>query len=209
MTLSTQFATMLAMIGMGCFLGAGFDTYNRFLKRNERKTWIVFVNDVLFWLLQGLIVFYVLFIVNEGELRFYIFLALLCGFAAYQSLIRHPYLKMLEWIIRLVVSVWRLSVKLFLNVIYKPILSLVAFSVSVIVIIGRAFFSLLILVGKTLLWIIRLLSQPVRFVLLIFWKFMPIRIKKSVEKIYNGGAGFFKKIQKYFGNMLNHLKKQK
>ena len=75
MTLSTQFMTMLAMIGMGIFFGAGLDTYNRFLKRRKRKSWLVFINDVLFWILQGLFIFFILFRVNQGELRFYIFIA--------------------------------------------------------------------------------------------------------------------------------------
>ncbi|WP_371931952.1 spore cortex biosynthesis protein YabQ [Mesobacillus subterraneus] len=96
MTLSTQFLTMLAMIWMGTLFGASLDTHNRFLKRSKRKSWIVFINDILFWVFQGLSIFYVLFSVNMGELRFYIFLALLCGFAAYQSLFKNMYLKVLE-----------------------------------------------------------------------------------------------------------------
>ncbi len=93
MTLSTQFLTMLSMIGMGSFFGVMFDTYQRFLDRPNRKSWIVFFNDLLFWVIQALIIFYILFLVNNGELRFYIFIALLCGFAAYQSLLKGIYLK--------------------------------------------------------------------------------------------------------------------
>ncbi|MFL6554633.1 MAG: spore cortex biosynthesis protein YabQ, partial [Bacillus sp. (in: firmicutes)] len=37
MTLSTQFITLLSMIGMGSLFGAMFDTYQRFLKRPKRK----------------------------------------------------------------------------------------------------------------------------------------------------------------------------
>ena len=99
MTLSTQFMTMLAMIGMGIFFGAALDTYNRFLKRRKRKSWLVFINDVLFWILQSLFIFFVLFRVNQGELRFYIFIALLCGFAGYQSVFKGIYLKWLEMLI--------------------------------------------------------------------------------------------------------------
>ena len=94
MTLSTQFMTMLAMIGMGIFFGAGLDTYNRFLKRSKRKSWLVFINDILFWILQGLFIFFVLFRVNQGELRIYIFIALLCGFASLSKSIQRDLLKM-------------------------------------------------------------------------------------------------------------------
>ncbi|MFD6438251.1 spore cortex biosynthesis protein YabQ, partial [Peribacillus sp. NPDC060186] len=37
MTLTIQFYTLLAMIGMGSCFGAALDTYNRFLKRSKRK----------------------------------------------------------------------------------------------------------------------------------------------------------------------------
>ena len=52
MTLSTQFMTMLSMIGMGTLFGAMFDTYQRFLNRPKRKQWIVFFNDLLFWIFK-------------------------------------------------------------------------------------------------------------------------------------------------------------
>jgi len=100
MSLSVQFYTMLAMIAMGSFFGGTLDTYNRFLQRRKRKRWVVFVHDVLFWLCQSLLLFYVLFLVNAGEVRFYIFIALLCGFAAYQALFKNGYLKLLEWCIQ-------------------------------------------------------------------------------------------------------------
>src|SRR5262245_25191931 len=96
MTLSTQFLSMLSMIGMGSLFGMMFDTYQRFLNRPKRNHWIVFFNDLLFWIIQALLIFYILFLVNNGELRFYIFIAILCGFAAYQSLLKGTYLKLLE-----------------------------------------------------------------------------------------------------------------
>ena len=41
----------------GCLIGASLDTYQRFLKRQERKRWIVFIHDILFWIVQALFVF--------------------------------------------------------------------------------------------------------------------------------------------------------
>lgn len=209
MTLSTQFITMLTMVGMGSFFGASFDTYNRFLKRASRKNWFVFINDVLFWVLQGLIIFYVLFIVNEGEMRFYIFIALFCGFAAYQSLLKKPYLKALELIIKAVVSIWRFIVKLVFSLVYKPVLALLAFILSILLYTGKALLSLLKFIGKTLGWILLLLFKPVKFTLLIFWKLLPKGIKKTVEKLYNKMAGFLRKIIEYIIKFINRLKKIK
>jgi spore cortex biosynthesis protein YabQ len=209
MTLSTQFITMLTMVGMGSFFGASFDTYNRFLKRNDRKNWIVFLNDILFWLMQGLIIFYVLFIVNEGELRLYIYIALFCGYAAYQGLFKQPYLKTLEFIISLIISIWKFFVKLILTLIYKPILALLTFMLSTLVILGRGLLSLLLFFGRIIVRIFFLFLRPIRLLLLLFWKLLPKGIKKTVDKLYNKMAGFLRKIKKYFSSIIGRFKKTK
>lgn len=209
MTLSTQFITMLAMIGMGSYFGASLDTYNRFLKRSQRKSWIVFCNDILFWLFQGLSIFYTLFLVNKGELRFYIFIALLCGFAAYQSLLKQAYLRLLEIVISMVISIYRFIVKSFNFFIYKPIYSLIVMILSLIVMIGKGLLALARGILKVLLFILRVLFKPVEWLGLLFWNFLPKRIKKIVEKLYNKMAGFYLKTKNTFINILSRMKKQK
>ncbi len=97
MSLTTQFYTMIAMIAVGGYLGAALDTYSRLLNRRKRKFWFIFINDILFRVVQGLIIFYCLYSVNFGEIRFYIFVALFCGFAFYQSLLKNLYQKFLNY----------------------------------------------------------------------------------------------------------------
>jgi spore cortex biosynthesis protein YabQ len=206
MTLTTQFLTMLSMIGMGSLFGATLDTYGRFLQRRKRKNWIVFLNDILFWVLQGLSIFYVLFIVNEGELRFYIFLALLCGFAAYQSLLKRGYLKVLEWLISVAISTYKISVNLFKTLIYQPIRFLLISTFSLLVLIGKGAITLLKIIGKIVYWILKVAWKPVELLFLLLWKLLPKRIKKIVERIYNKMAGFTRKFQKYTVSIVKRLK---
>jgi spore cortex biosynthesis protein YabQ len=191
MTLSTQFMTMLAMIGMGAFFGAALDTYNRFLQRKKRKSWLVFINDILFWLFQGLFIFFVLFHVNQGELRFYIFLALLCGFASYQSILKQVYLKCLEKLISIVIAIFRFFVKLVRLLVYKPIQILISVLVSTIMMIGKSLLFLLKGSIRCILSITRVLCMPIMWILLLFWKLLPKGLKKFVEKLYNKLAGNF------------------
>ena len=137
MTLTIQFYTLLAMIGMGSCFGAALDTYNRFLKRSVRKRWIVFLHDFLFWIIQGLLIFYVLFLVNEGEFRLYLFLALLCGFSAYQALFKGVYQRFLEFLILLVIKVVRFLTKSVQMLIFLPIKWVIVTAISIIIGIGR------------------------------------------------------------------------
>lgn len=209
MTLSTQFMTMIAMIGMGSYFGASLDTYNRFLQRSKRKTWIVFCNDILFWLMQGLSIFYVLFIVNKGELRVYIFLALFCGFAAYQSLFKKAYLRLLEIVISMVISIYQFLVKVFRNVIYKPIYSLILMLISITIMLGKGLLALAKGILKVLLFILRVILKPVEWLGYLFWNLLPKRIKKLVEKLYNKIAGFFHKTKNTIIKIISQWKKRK
>ncbi|WP_026565456.1 spore cortex biosynthesis protein YabQ [Bacillus sp. UNC41MFS5] len=209
MSLSTQFFTLLSMIGMGTLFGAMFDTYQRFLKRPKRKQWIVFFNDLLFWIIQAVIIFYTLFLVNNGELRFYIFLALICGFAAYQSLFKGIYLRLLEFVIKSVIAISRFLKKTFQLLIYKPIVGLIQLVIMVIIAIGRGLFTLVKFIGKVLLLIVKIIFVPLQKILLIFWKLLPKSIKKSVEKLYNKTAGNFQRIRNYITKLIDRWKKRK
>ncbi|EIJ80076.1 spore cortex biosynthesis protein YabQ [Bacillus methanolicus PB1] len=209
MTLSTQFITMLAMIGMGSFFGAALDTYNRFLQRTRRKKWFVFINDLLFWLLQALIIFYVLFLVNKGEIRFFIFIALLCGFAAYQSLVKQLYLRLLELAVSMFVATYKFTIKTIQMLIIKPLQSLFLLVISIIVMIGRGLFSLVKYVFKALTFIVKTLWWPSRGLLFFFWKLMPKNIKKIVEKLYNKMAGIIHRLKKIVISIKNKWKNRK
>jgi spore cortex biosynthesis protein YabQ len=197
------------MIGMGSLFGVMFDTYQRFLDRPNRKSWIVFFNDLLFWVIQALIIFYILFLVNNGELRFYIFVALLCGFAAYQSLFKGAYLRLLEFMINTVIAISRFLRRTFQLLIYKPVLGLIQLVISVMILLGRGLFSLVKLIFKVLLFILKVLWVPIEKIILILWKLLPKSIKKYVEKLYNRTAGIFMEIKNYLGKWRNKWKKPK
>ena len=202
MTISVQFLTMLAMIGMGSFFGAAFDTYNRFLKRAGRKRWIVFCNDILFWLLQALIIFYVLYRINGGELRFYIFLALLCGFAAYQSLLRPGYLRLLEFLIKTVIAVCRFFAKVYLYFIYRPLFALVKMVISIAIMLGNALFALLKGLYRLFSLLVKIVLAPFGWIWRKVWNSFPEKFRKSVTKFYRQCAGILRKIKNIFVSML-------
>ncbi|WP_264741084.1 spore cortex biosynthesis protein YabQ [Cytobacillus firmus] len=209
MTLTTQFVTMLAMIGMGSVFGAALDTYNRFLQRTKRKSWLVFINDILFWLVQGLAIFYILFLVNKGELRFYIFIALLCGFAAYQSLFKKMYLRVLEISIRMAISIYRFFVKAFTLLIYKPIQGLIMALIAIVVMLGKGLYSLFKAILRVFWFILKAVFLPVKWILSLLWKLLPKKIKKTVEKLYNKLAGYLQQIKNYVLKWIAKWKKPK
>lgn len=182
------------------------DTYNRFLKRSKRKSWIVFCNDILFWILQALFIFYVLYLVNKGELRFYIFIALLCGFAAYQSILKRGYMKVLESIIRLAILLYRFFVKVIIHMVYRPIYALVMLILSVLLLLGRGLLGLARFLLRVLQFLIRVILKPLQWVINIIWNFVPKNIQKKFIKLYNKVAGFLEKFKNYLNRMYSAWK---
>lgn len=206
MSLPIQFYTLLAMIGMGSLFGAMLDTYQRFLKRGRRKKWIVFVNDLLFWFIQGIIIFYVLFLVNYGELRFYLFLALLCGFSAYQALFKNIYLSLLESLIRLVNMTARLIYRTVYLLVYKPIRGLCLLLIAIILYFYGLLLSLVKIVWIMVKWITKTLFKPFLWLL---EKVIPESAKRFVAQLRKKTAGYLKGSKNTIIKALNFFRKKR
>ncbi|MGJ3197044.1 spore cortex biosynthesis protein YabQ [Peribacillus frigoritolerans] len=209
MTLTIQFYTLLAMIGMGSGFGAALDTYSRFLNRSERKRWIVFIHDFLFWIIQGLLIFYVLFLVNEGEFRLYLFLALLCGFSAYQALFKGFYQRFLEFLIILVIKLARFIANSVHMLIFLPIKWVMVSILAIIIGIGKFVLALLKWAGKILLFILNIFWRPLKWILTYIWNLLPVFVTKNVGKFYNKGKGILLKIKNSIFRTLNGWRNKK
>ncbi|WP_102347990.1 spore cortex biosynthesis protein YabQ [Bacillus sp. Marseille-P3661] len=171
MSLTVQFTTMISMIIMGGWIGLALDTYGRFLKRPNRVSWFVFVNDILFWIVQALLVFYVLLYVNEGEIRFYIWLAMLCGYAAYQSLFKSLYLKLLEILIKLSIRIYQFFYRLLILIIVRPIQALIKLLIVIGLFLGNVAIKIFQLTLKLLNLTIKIVITPFKWIFQLIWRF--------------------------------------
>jgi spore cortex biosynthesis protein YabQ len=194
------------MIGMGALFGMMLDTYQRFLQRPKRKHWLTFFNDILFWGLQALLIFYILFLINKGEIRFYVFIALFCGFAAYQSLLKQFYLRVLDVVIASFISFYQFMRKTVFLLVFKPARGLFQLVIAIILIIGRGLITLVKFIFKVLILLMRFILKVIGKIMLIFWKLLPKGIKKSVEKLYNNLAGNFSVIKNFISKISDKWK---
>ncbi|RST57740.1 spore cortex biosynthesis protein YabQ [Siminovitchia terrae] len=206
MSLPVQFYTLLAMIGMGSLFGATLDTYQRFLKRGKRKRWIVFLNDLLFWFIQGILIFYVLFLVNSGEVRFYLFLALLCGFSAYQALFKQIYLKLLESLIQLVRAIARFIYRTAYLLVYKPFKGLYLLIIAIILYVYGLLLSLVKIVWIMVKWLVKTVFKP--FVWMLN-KVIPESVKLFVAQLRKTIAGYLKGSKNIIIKALNFFRKKR
>lgn len=180
MTLSVQFITMIAMVLSGFYLGIIKDTYHRFTPYWKGNIFLVYFMEICFWLTQTVLVLYVLFRVNGGELRLYIFIACLLGFSIYQVFAAGVYKKLLEQVIRLVTAIYRFFERLVLVLIIIPIKWLIGLLIMII-------FTILKIISAILLFILKVLLTPIKWVLRLFYRLLPEQIKNYFYKI----AGLF------------------
>jgi spore cortex biosynthesis protein YabQ len=200
MSLNVQFYTILAMIGSGIWIGAALDTYHRFQPRNRKWNWLRFINDIIFWILQALLIFYVLLQVNQGEVRVIIFLALLCGFAAYQSLLQRGYRKLLEVLIKVVISISRMIRNVFRALIVQPVKGILKLLLTLSKMIGKLLLSIL-------LFIVGILLFPFRKIGKYFYDrwIRPIQVKIFAK--LKGKAGFLKKLTNKVKDWIRKLRR--
>ncbi|MEB1809626.1 MAG: spore cortex biosynthesis protein YabQ [Bacillaceae bacterium] len=177
MSLTIQFYTMLSMVAAGTWLGASIDTYRRFARQPRPKwSWMTIFNDFLFWLIQGLLIFYVLLKVNEGEMRFYIFLALICGYAAYQALFQRIYLRSLETCIRASIAIYRFVRALIISIFINPIKWLLKLLYSLVIMV-------ISLILSILMFIFKVIFKPLSWLGKIVYKLSRLdRLVNSIKK---------------------------
>ncbi|MEY8351107.1 spore cortex biosynthesis protein YabQ [Bacillus cereus] len=211
MSLTIQLYTMLSMIGMGAWIGAALDTYQRFLQRSQRNRWLVFIYDILFWIVQALFVFYVLLMVNEAELRIYVFVALLCGFAAYQSLLKAVYMRVLNFLIYVFVQTIQFFIKIVHLLMIKPVIIIAQLIIAFILFLFRIVLSIGNVLWKCFRWILlfvwKVFFWPVRFLTLLIWKLLPNRVKLFIKK-YVGLLQRTKKLTNYTFRIWERIKKK-
>lgn len=184
MTLNVQLLTMMTMIAGGLYLGVAQETYYRITNRLRRNVYFTYLFDPIFWIVQTAILFYLLYHVNNGVIRFYIFLACFLGFSMYVVLFQAVYRAILEGFIKL------------LTWIIKTIITLM----NVILIVPlRMLFHI---ISKVLLFILRILGKigffPLKILHKLAKKWLPEKIYKNIFKMVTFCSTIIVKITRWF-----------
>ena len=127
-----QAIIFLIFITIGIIIGIVFDIFRIFRKTFNTPDIVTYIEDIIFWLLTGLIIIYSIFVFNNGEIRLYMFLAVILGCLIYMLLfskfIINICVKILTTIIKIlrriisIISIHIITIIRFLkNKFFKPI----------------------------------------------------------------------------------------
>lgn len=79
MSLTDQFYAFFIMLLCGLILGISFDIYRVSARPLFRQRWILFIMDILYWVVSTFLIFRMLYVSNDGEIRLFVFLGVLLG----------------------------------------------------------------------------------------------------------------------------------
>src|SRR5699024_6596963 len=164
MTLDVQLLTIISMVAGGIYLGIALETFRRFSVLWKGNVIWTYVLEISFWMIQTVLLFYMLYKVNYGEIRVYTLLAILLGFSIYVVLFQTLYKKVLEFLIRCFRFITRMVIKITQTFIFKPVKWIISLVVA-----------LLLMVLNIILTVLKFVLYPVRFLLKSIYSRLPKR----------------------------------
>lgn len=112
---------MATMVGSGLILGVALDAYRVLKERFRLRGWVVSLVDLLYWVAAASLVFHLLVWSNWGELRFYVFMAVLAGFWTYFSWFSNGVFRALRWLFEWVERTARSLLRLMIVLVWFPL----------------------------------------------------------------------------------------
>ncbi len=100
----------------GFIIGLLFDFFRILRKAFKTADILTYCQDILFWILTGLVTLYSIFVFNNGEIRIYIFLGILIGIILYMLLLSKYIILINVYILNKI----KMCIKLILKIIVIP-----------------------------------------------------------------------------------------
>lgn len=125
MTLHTQFIAMIAMVVGGIYLGFSTETFRRIEVKWQARTVARYAFEILYWVVQTCLLFYVLYRVNQGEIRFVFILTCLLGYSMYIVFCQQWYVKRLEIILHVIKTIISWTIRCIDALIIQPFIWLI------------------------------------------------------------------------------------
>ncbi len=103
----------------GLLIGLLFDFFRIIRKTIKTPNIITYIQDIIFWILTGILIIYTIFVYNNGQIRLYMFLAIVIGVLIYFITISKKILNVVLNIIEFMKKVIKLIIKP-LQIIIQP-----------------------------------------------------------------------------------------
>lgn len=129
--MNNQAFLFLIFIINGILVGFLFDIFRVLRKSFKTSDIITYIEDILFWIVAGVLTLYFIFNYNNGEIRFFIFLGIILGISIYILTISKYFMKITVGIISIIKQIVKKIIiyplKFILNIVKKLLFRPISF----------------------------------------------------------------------------------
>lgn len=118
-----QLFCLVIFILTGLIIGILFDCFRILRKSFKTADWITYIQDIIFWILTGIIVLFSIFKFNNGEIRSYIILGIFFGFLMYMLTISKFIVKYTVLLIQLLKKIITYPINIIINIFKKIVIT--------------------------------------------------------------------------------------
>ena len=105
----------------GVIIGLLFDFF-RILRRSFKTSNIItYFEDVLFWILTGVLILYNIWYFNNGEIRIYMFLGIIMGLLIYMLTLSNIIVSLFSKILKMLIRILEIPFKTIISIFHKII----------------------------------------------------------------------------------------
>ena len=124
-----QINVFLIFVVNGLIIGILFDFFRILRKSFITKDIVTYFQDIIFWILTGVLILYSIFVFNNGEIRLFILTALLLGIITYILCISKHIINIT---VKIVLSIKHAINKIFIKPISLIIINIQTFSTNLV-----------------------------------------------------------------------------
>ncbi|PKM83645.1 MAG: spore cortex biosynthesis protein YabQ [Firmicutes bacterium HGW-Firmicutes-13] len=113
MSVESQFQILFSLAAAGLIMGIIFDFYHVLKRFWKIKPWLQFILDFLTWVIITCLTAAGLLLINWGEVRVYVFLAIGLGVLIYYLYFSYRVKKIFLWLIKKVLTLIKLLIRIY------------------------------------------------------------------------------------------------
>ena len=137
-TFTMQLYSMLVFLISGIIIGVFFDFFRILRKSFKTSDIITYIEDIIFWILTGLFLIFVLFQINNGEIRLYNIIGLFIGIILYMIFVSKIFIninvKIINFLKKIFIKLFKIllyPIKLLFNILKKLLKPISFFVINV------------------------------------------------------------------------------
>ena len=116
----------------GVVIGILFDFF-RILRRSFKTSNIItYVEDILFWILTGVLILYNIWYFNNGEIRIYMFLGIIMGLLIYMLTLSNIIVSLFSKILKMLIRILEIPFKTIISIFHKIITIIIKIFINIL-----------------------------------------------------------------------------